>query len=230
VTEHIPRIEQIRLRIVQLLQKDQLNSRIAVKAKNEHIYTCGDCDEKIYLVESGQVKTLVISPGGKECLIAIYAAGDLFGEVSLCGQTRRLETAVAMRNSRIRQISSRVFLDVLRNDSFLEALAQYLTFRLAEQQQAIGNLMLISSEQRLASTLLSLGEKLGRKDTQSLCIEQRISHHDLAEMVGTTRPRVTVFLKKFKGLGLIDLTPERHLIVKASRLHSYLERAAMGAA
>jgi CRP-like cAMP-binding protein len=228
MTEHIPRIDQIKLQIRELLRKDTLNSRMLKLTRHDHVYTSGQRDEAVYLVESGMVKILLLSPEGKECLIDIRTTGEIFGELSLCGQTVRLDTAVAMEDAAVKQISSRIFLSVLRRESLLEGLVQYLAFRVADQQRIITSLLTANSEQRLAMTLLRLARKLGRKYPQSMRIEQRISHSELGKMVGTTRTRIGVFLKRFREFGLISLTPERHLIVKESRISWYLARLTRG--
>ncbi len=224
MTEHTPSIDWFKQQVRAVLREDTLNIRTVMVSKHDHVYTCGERDEKIYFIESGQVKLLLLSPEGKECLTSIYTTGDVFGELCLCGQTERLETAVAMTNSTIRQVQSRAFLSILRSKSLLEGLVQYLAFRVAEREQIITSLLTVNSEQRLAMTLLRLGHKLGRKDPRSLLIPHRISHEELAEMVGTTRSRIGCFLKKFRRLGLIDLTGERHLILREMKIAEYLSR------
>jgi CRP-like cAMP-binding protein len=221
-------MDEIKLQIRGLLRRDTLNSRAVKIAKHNHVYTCGQRDERVYLVESGLIKILLLSPEGKECLIDICTAGDIFGELSLCGQTIRLDTAVAMQDATVKQISGRIFLSMLRCESLLEGLVQYLAFRVAEQQQIITSLLTANSEQRLAMTLLRLARRLGKKDPKSMRIEQRISHSELGKMVGTTRTRIGVFLKRFRELGLIDLTGERHLVISEHRISQYLERLALG--
>jgi CRP/FNR family cyclic AMP-dependent transcriptional regulator len=84
-----------------------------------------------------------------------------------------------------------------------------------------------NSEQRLATTLLHLARRLGKNDPRSVRIEQKISHEELAEMVGTTRPRIGIFLKRFRELGLIEISSERHFIVRERKLREYLERIAL---
>jgi CRP/FNR family transcriptional regulator, cyclic AMP receptor protein len=226
LTEHACRIDKFKLRVRELLTRENLESRLISIARHKHVYTCGQRDEKIYLVESGGIKVLLLTPDCRECLTAMYTPGDIFGELSLCGQTSRLETAVAMYDSTVKQISSRSFLGILRRESLLEGLAQYLAFRVAEQQEIITSLLAANSEQRLAMTLVRLAQKLGRKDPRSLRIEQKISQKELAIMVGTTRTRIGIFLKRFREQGLIELTRERYLVVKECEIAGYLERFA----
>ncbi len=101
-----------------------------------------------------------------------------------------------------------------------------LVRRVAEQQETIATLVTVDSEHRLAATLLHLARKLGVPDPHRLRIEQQITHQELSEMVGTTRPRVTGFLRKFRELGLIVVSKEGFLIVKQHRLADYLQRTA----
>jgi CRP-like cAMP-binding protein len=84
----------------------------------------------------------------------------------------------------------------------------------------------VDSEHRLAETLLLLAQKLGRPNSDSTRIEHKITHEELAEMVGTTRPRITEFLLKFRGLGLIDVNRDRFLVVQQHALSQYLSRTA----
>jgi CRP/FNR family transcriptional regulator, cyclic AMP receptor protein len=215
--------EQFKLQIRELLLRDTLHARIVKVARHDHLYRCGEYDEDVYLVVSGLVKVLIHTPEGRECLVDIYPAGEIFGELSLCGQIVRLETAVAMQESTVKVISSRAFLSMLRHESLLSGLAQYLASRMEEQQRIITSLLTANCEQRLAMTLLRLARRLGQKDPRSMRIAHRMSHSELAKMVGTTRTRVGQFLKRFRGLGLVAVTGELHLIVSESKMSRYLE-------
>jgi CRP-like cAMP-binding protein len=221
-----PQADRFKQRMRDSLRRDTLNSHTIRIAKHAHVYTCGDRDETVYFIETGQIKLLMLSPEGKECLLAIHTAGDVFGELCLAGAGARLETAVAMEETILRRIPGAEFLKLLSRDSLLEGFVQYLAARIAEQQQIIANLVTIDSEQRLGKTLLQLAHKLGQQDPRSIRIEHRISHEELAEMVGTTRPRISTFMHRFRELGLIDLTERRHLIIKEQKLSDYLSRVA----
>jgi CRP/FNR family transcriptional regulator, cyclic AMP receptor protein len=227
LTEH-DSIEQFKSQIRELLRRDTLNSDIVTVIRNHHVYTSGECDDKVYLVVSGLIKVLILTPEGRECLVDVYPAGEIFGELSLCGQIMRLETAIAMEDSTVKQISARAFLNMLGEASLLGGLVQYLASRMAEQQQIITNLITANCEQRLAMTLLRLARRLGHKDPQSLRIIHRLSQSELAKMVGTTRTRIGLFLKRFRALGLVDMTREQHLIVRESRICHHLESLALG--
>ena len=117
---------------------------------------------------SGQIKLLMLSPGGKECLLAIHAAGDIFGELCLSGLGARLETAIAMEETVIKQIPCSKFFARLDSDSLFEGFVQYLSVRIADQQQIIANLVTVDSEQRLGKTLLNLARTMGKKGPRSI--------------------------------------------------------------
>ncbi len=218
---------RFKLQVKELFRKESFNCRVIKVAKHEHIYTCGDHDPMVYFIDSGQIKVLLLSPEGKECLLAIHTVGDIFGESSLCGQYNRLDTAVAMQDVVLKQIPCRSFLNTLSRESMLEGLVQYLVMRVAEQQEVISSLLTANSEQRLATTLLHLARRLGKNDPRSVRIQQKISHEELAEMVGTTRPRIGIFLKRFRELGLIELSRERHFIIRENKLREYAKCLAL---
>jgi len=204
------------------LSRETSGSRLIRVGKHENVYTCGDQDGMIYFVESGQVKLLMLSPKGKECLLAIYTAGDIFGELCLSGPGVRLETATAMRKTVLKVIPAARFCAHIRGDALFEGFLQYLVARIAEQQESIAQLMTASSERRLGKVLLRLAGKLGKKDPRSVRIEQKISHEQLSEMVGTTRPRISEFMHRFRELGLIEISMEHFLIIKEQKLAKYL--------
>jgi CRP/FNR family cyclic AMP-dependent transcriptional regulator len=201
--------------------KSLLTSTLKV-GKGSDVYRCGDHDDNVYLIESGQIKIQALSHDAKGCLLAIYTAGDLFGELCLTGGSR-VETATAMKDSVLKKIRCDNFLRRLTQDVLHEAFLKYVVLRIAEQQKIIRNLVTADSEHRLAATLLQLTQKLGRRDTCSLRIQKRISHQEFSEMVGTTRSRIGHFLQKFRDLGLIVSDPEGFLIVKEASLEAYLE-------
>jgi CRP/FNR family cyclic AMP-dependent transcriptional regulator len=164
----------------------------------------------------------MLSPEGRECMLAIHSSGDIFGELCLSGLRGRLETATAMEDTFVKQVPSARFLERLARDSLLEGFVKYLAVRVADQQEVIANLVTVDSEQRLGKTLLHLGRKLGKKDPRRIRIELRISHEELASMVGTTRSRISVFMQRFRNLNLIELSEEHHLIIKEQKLTRYL--------
>jgi CRP/FNR family transcriptional regulator, cyclic AMP receptor protein len=224
--QQTPEADRFKQQLRNSLQRETQNSRAITIAKNSHIYTCGDQDGTVYFIESGQIKLLMLSPEGRECLLAIHTAGDIFGELCLSGLGPRQETATAMEATNLKQIPSSKFFALLSRDGLLEGFVQYLAVRIADQQQVIANLVTVNSEQRLGKTLLQLARKLGKKDPRSIRIEHKISHEELSEMVGTTRPRISEFMQRFRHLGLIETTVEHFLIIKEKKLTEYLAQIA----
>src|SRR4026208_1784704 len=108
------------------LQQESLNSPTVKIARHANVYTCGDQDEMVYFIESGQIKLLMLSPEGKECLLAIHTAGDIFGELCLTESGARLETATAMEETILKKIHGSQFLARLRRDSLFEGFVRYL--------------------------------------------------------------------------------------------------------
>jgi CRP/FNR family cyclic AMP-dependent transcriptional regulator len=204
------------------LQREIRNSRAIKISKHSNVYTIGQQDEMVYFVESGQIKLLMLSSEGKECLLAIHAAGDVFGELCLSGLAGRLETATAMEDTLLKKVPCAKFLERLAADSLLEGFVRYLAVRVADQQAVIANLVTVDSEQRLGKTLLQLAKQLGKKGTRSTRIELKISHEELSNMIGTTRPRVSVFMQRFRNLGLIEFSEEHYLIIMEDKLTVYL--------
>jgi CRP/FNR family transcriptional regulator, cyclic AMP receptor protein len=224
--QETPQAEQFKQQMRDSLRQETLNSRAITIAKHDHVYTCGDQDEMVYFIESGQIKLLMLSPEGRECLLAIHAAGDIFGELCLSGLGARLETAMAMEETILKQIPCPKFFARLSRDALFEGFVQYLAVRIADQQQVIANLVTVDSEQRLGKTLLRLARTLGKQDPRSIRIELKISHEELSEMVGTTRPRISLFMQRFRNLGLIETSEEHFLIIKEKKLTDYLAQIA----
>lgn len=214
--------ERFKLQLRESLQRETLNSRTVTYARHASIYTCGDQDEMIYFIESGRIKLLMLSPEGKECLVAIHGAGDVFGELCLsCGEPR-LDTAIAMEQTIVRKMARSQFLARLSRDSLLEDYVRYLAMRVAEQQQVIADFVTVDSEQRLGKTLLQLARSLGRHEPAGIRIETKISHDELSEMVGTTRPRISMFMERFRKRGLLGRNRAHFLIVNEEKLTDYL--------
>ena len=208
------------------LRRDTRDARAIKIAKHENVYTCGEQGDTVFFIESGQVKLVMVSSEGRECIFAVHAAGEVFGELSLSGKGERIETATAMEETDLRVIPSSKFFALLGNNSLLEGFVRYLTVRIAEQQQVITHLVTVVSEHRLGKTLLQLAHTLGKGGPDSLRIEHRITHEELSEMVGTTRSRVSVFMQRFRNLGLIETSAEHFLIVKEKELTAYLAHIA----
>jgi len=196
-------------------------ARLRVDAR-QPIYATGDEDDAMYLVESGRVKIFMSSESGRDCLLAIYTAGDVFGESCFASAVKRPESASAMNRAVVRRLSRRDFLHEVRRSQLTDELLRHLAARIGEGQGMILDLVTSDSERRLAKMLLNLAEKLGTPDGPYVRVEQRISHEDLSQMVGTTRPRVTAFLQNFKRMGMIDTPGPRSIRVHRQRVREFL--------
>jgi len=224
--QQTPQADEFKRQLRVSLQRETLSSGAIKIERHSNVYTCGDHDEMVYFIESGQIKLLMLSTEGKECLLAIHSGGDIFGELSLSGLGARLETATAMKATTVKQIPCAQFFACLSRDLLFEGFVRYLAVRVADQQQVIANLVTVDSEQRLGQTLLQLARTMGKKDPRSIRIELKISHEELSEMVGTTRPRISLFMQRFHNLGLIETNKDRFLVIKEQRLTEYLAQIA----
>jgi CRP-like cAMP-binding protein len=102
--QQTPQIDRFKQQLRDSLQRETMNARAIKIAKHANVYTCGGQDEMVYFVESGQIKLLMLSSEGKECLLAIHSDGDIFGELCLSGLGSRLESATAMKATTLKQI------------------------------------------------------------------------------------------------------------------------------
>src|SRR3989337_3864247 len=227
--QQTPQADEFKQQLRDSWQRETQNSRAVKFARHANVYTCGDQDEMVYFIESGQIKLLMLSSDGKECLLAIHSGGDIFGELCLSGLGARLETATAMKATTLKQIPCSQFFARLSRDSLYEGFVRYLAVRIADQQQVIANLVTADSEQRLGQTLLQLARTMCTKDPRSIRIELRISTEEVSEMVGTTRPRVSLFMERFRHLGLIETNKEHFLIIKENKLTDYLAQIVLAA-
>jgi CRP-like cAMP-binding protein len=214
--------KDFRKRLDESLRLATLNFPTVNVGKHRNVYVCGDAAGSVYFIQSGQIKLLMLSPEGKECLLAIHTASDTFGELCLAGSGPRQETATAMEETKLKRIPCAQFFLHLTNNSLVEGFVQYLATRVGDQQQIISHLITVDSEHRLGETLLLLARKLGQPDPRSTRIEQKITHEELSEMVGTTRPRITAFMRRFRSLGLIEISAEHFLIIREAKLAGYL--------
>ena len=224
--QQTPQSDMFKQQLRDSLRRETRGSRAITIAKHTNIYNCGDKGATVYFIESGQVKLVTVSLEGKECILAIYAAGDVFGEICIAEPGKRMETATAMEETELKLIPCSKLFARLSNDSLLEGFARYLAARIADQTEVISNLVTVDCEHRLGIILLQLAHRLGNRDPRSVRIEKRISHEELSAMVGTTRPRITAFMQRFRELGLIEKSAEHFLVVREKKLTEYLAQTA----
>jgi CRP/FNR family transcriptional regulator, cyclic AMP receptor protein len=187
--------------------------------KNQIIYTQGEAADSVFYIQSGKVKKTVVSERGKEAVVALLATGDFFGEGCLTGEALRLATVSAMTECVIVRLSKTDITRVIHDEpAFAELFIKHLLARTLRVEEDLIDQLFNSSEKRLARTLLLLANfgKEGRPEP----IIAKISQETLAEMIGTTRARVSFFMNKFRQLGLIDYNG--HIEVHRSLLNVVL--------
>jgi CRP/FNR family transcriptional regulator, cyclic AMP receptor protein len=170
--------------------------------KNSKVFSQGDPADSIFYLQKGKVKLTVLSKQGKEAVIAILGANDFFGEGALAGQPRRMSTATTMSECSIMRLEKASVIRVLHDEpAFSEIVLHYLLARNIRIEEDLVDQLFNSSEKRLARVLLLLANfgKEGRPEP----VIPKISQETLAEIVGTTRSRVSFFMNRFRKLGFI---------------------------
>jgi CRP/FNR family transcriptional regulator, cyclic AMP receptor protein len=171
--------------------------------KDQIVYGQGDPADCVFFIQSGKVKKTVVSEQGKEAVVALLGTGDFFGEGCLAGESLRLATVSAITKCVIVRISKEDVTRVIHEEpAFTELFISHLLARNSRVEEDLVDQLFNSSEKRLARTLLLLANfgKEGRPEP----IIAKISQETLAEMIGTTRSRVSFFMNRFRELGLID--------------------------
>jgi CRP-like cAMP-binding protein len=169
----------------------------------ECVFSQGDPANAVFYIQSGKVNLTVVSMNGKEAVIAHLPAGSFFGEASLAGQPVRISSASSLVPANIIRIDKTVMQDLLqREPKFAEQFLAHLLARNIRMEADLVDHLFNSSEKRLAR-LLMLMANFGQ-DTKPIPVIPKISQETLAEMIGTTRSRVSFFLNRFRDLGYID--------------------------
>jgi CRP/FNR family cyclic AMP-dependent transcriptional regulator len=193
--------------------------RVATFQEKETVYSQGDLARDVMYIRDGGVKLTVVNTNGKEAVVAILGPGDFCGESCLAGQPMRMATATAIVPLNVLAIDNKEMLRLLHSESaFFDRFITYMLQRKARIEDDLIDQLFNSSEKRLARTLLLLA-RYGNKD-QPQRVPLTISQETLAEMVGTTRPRVNFFMNKFKKLGYIQY--DGGLQINASLLNIFL--------
>ena len=175
--------------------------------KNQIVFSQGDPADSIFYIQKGRVKVVVLSEQGKEAVVGILAAGQFFGEGCLNGQTIRISTTTALEECVITAITKTPMLAALHSQpKFSELFLAYLLTRNNRIEEDLIDQLFNSSEKRLARLLLLLAN-FGKDDSRQP-IKVHISQETLAEMIGTTRSRVSFFMNKFRKLGFISYDGE----------------------
>jgi CRP-like cAMP-binding protein len=194
---------------------------IAASPEKQTIFAQGDSSDSVFYIQKGKVRLSVVSKIGKEATIGILNEGDFFGEGCLTGQVLRMCSATAMTDCSVMRIDKKAMMQVLhREHTFSDMFVAYLLTRNIRYEEDLVDQLFNSSEKRLARTLLLLAH-FGKDGKAEVAIP-KISQETLAEMVGTTRGRVNLFMNRFRKFGFIDYHPGDGLQVHSSLLNIVL--------
>jgi CRP/FNR family transcriptional regulator, cyclic AMP receptor protein len=171
--------------------------------KKQTIFAQGSPADAVFYIQQGKVKLTVVSNNGKEATLGILSGGDFFGEGCLAGQALRMAAAAAMTDCDLLRIDKKAMMEILHREHALsDMFVAYLLTRNIRYEEDLVDQLFNSSEKRLARILLLLAHfgKAGAPET----VVPKISQETLAEMIGTTRSRVSFFMNRFRTLGFID--------------------------
>src|SRR5712692_5340040 len=187
----------------------------------ELIFAQGDAADSVFYIQKGQVRLTVVSQTGKEVTIGIVSEGNFFGEGSLAGQVLRMGSAAAMTDCELLRVDKKAMMDALhREHAFSDLFVTYLLARNIRYEEDLVDQLFNSSEKRLARVLLLLAH-FG-KDGVPEPVVPKISQETLAEMIGTTRSRVSYFMNRFRKLGFVNYDAGSALQVHSSLLNVVL--------
>jgi CRP/FNR family transcriptional regulator, cyclic AMP receptor protein len=189
------------------LQRANGGTTVTSYREKEKIFSQGDPADAVFYIQEGKVKVCVISELGKEAVVALHGKGDFFGEGCLTGQPLRLATVAAMTECVIMRLAKADIVRVLHDEpKFSERFMSYLLARNARVEEDLVDQLFNSSEKRLARVLLLMAN-FGKEGKPEPVIT-KISQETLADIVGTTRSRVSTFMNKFRQLGFINYNGE----------------------
>jgi CRP-like cAMP-binding protein len=177
--------------------------RVVAFPRKQTIFAQGDAADTVFYIQEGKIRLTVVSQIGKEATLGILNPGEFFGEGGLAGQAFRMGSATAMTDCELLQIDKQAMMLALhRGHSFSDVFVAYLLSRNIRYEEDLVDQLFNSSEKRLARILLLLAQfgKEGKPET----VIPKISQETLAEMVGTTRSRISFFMNRFRRLGFVD--------------------------
>jgi CRP/FNR family cyclic AMP-dependent transcriptional regulator len=185
------------------LTEADVGKTIATYRKGETVFTQGDAADAVYYIQSGRMKVVVLSKQGKEAVVGILQPRQFFGEGCINGPPQRTATTIAMEDCKVTAIAKSVMVAMLRDQpQFSQMFVAYLLSRNVRIEEDLIDQLFNSSEKRLARLLLLLAD-FGRESSPRP-IDAKITQETLAEMIGTTRSRVSFFMNKFRKQGLIS--------------------------
>jgi CRP/FNR family cyclic AMP-dependent transcriptional regulator len=176
--------------------------KILAFEKKQSIFTQGDTADAVFYIRTGKVRLTVVSKAGKEATIGILKEGDFFGEGALAGQMVRMGSATAMTDCEVLRVNKKAMMEAVHGEhAFSDLFVAYLLARNIRYEEELVDQLFNSSEKRLARVLLLLAH-FGKEGIPETVIP-KISQETLAEMIGTTRSRVSFFMNRFRKLGFI---------------------------
>ncbi len=187
----------------EFLSKVGSGRTISTYRKNQRVFSQGEPAESVFYILKGEIKISVLSEQGREAVVALLGIDEFCGEGCLAGQKKRIATAVAINDCEILRIEKDAIMTLLRKEpAFSEMFVAHLLLRTIRVEEDLVDQLFNSSEKRLARALLLLANfgKEGRPEP----IITKVSQELLAEMIGTTRSRVSFFMNKFRKLGFIS--------------------------
>ena len=189
--------------------------------KRQTIFAQGDSTDGLFFVQAGKVQLSVVSEAGKEATLGILSEGDFFGEGGLAGQLVRMSSAIAMTDCVLLHVEKKAMMLAMGHEPKLSAMfVKYLLKRNIRYQDDLVDQLFNSSEKRLARVLLLMAQ-FGKVGVSEMSVP-RLSQETLAEMVGTTRSRVSFFMNRFRKLGFINYDVGDNLHVHSSLLNVLL--------
>ena len=189
------------------LESVGVSRRVAEFRTKQAVFSQGDAADSVMYIQKGSVKLTVVNESGKEAVVAIFGPGDFFGEGGMAGQTIRMGTATAIVPTTILIIAKDEMIRALHAEPALSD--RFITYMLSRNIRVEADLidqLFNSTEKRLARTLLLLARYGGEDQPERVL--QKVSQETLAEMIGTTRSRVNLFMNKFRKLGFIEYNGE----------------------
>lgn len=185
------------------LQTIGVSRQVQAFKKRQAIFSQGQAADAVIYVQKGSVKLTVVNESGKEAVVALFGPGDFFGEGGMAGQTIRMGTATAVMPTTVLMIEKTEMIRALHAEPALsDRFIKYMLSRNIRVEADLIHQLFNSTEKRLARTLLLLA-RYGKEDQPERML-QKVSQETLAEMIGTTRSRVNLFMNKFRKMGFIE--------------------------
>ncbi len=198
-----------------------LESRARVKTfpRNSSVYFPSDAADSIFVLVEGRIRLYSITPDGKQAILALVEPGEIFGELALLGSSERDEHAQAVGTSKVVSLPREIVETVLlRNADLSLAITKFVGLRSKRLERRLRNLLFRSNRERLVGLLCELLEQYGRRIDEGLLIDIKLSHQDLAGLIGITRESVTLSLGELQLERMITVGRQRIVVLNAEKL------------